>query len=161
MNRRDLRSDDNRKERALEDIENTRRARQKHLMKYKAIRGQQNAMRSKYTENPLAYRSKLGSLNSVHNLATQIQHSARAHERQKNLVGNITNNLAVEKIIRNCQSFTENKYYKQSMARLKKYIIRDIIEKTAKRRLQEAILNDFEKDVLKDRIGTKKIFYGN
>jgi hypothetical protein len=134
MNRRDLRPDDNRKERALEDIENTRRKRQKHLMKYKAIHSQQTAMLSKYTENPLAYRSKLGSFNSAQNLPTQIQHSARAQDRQKNLVGNITNKLVVEKIIRNCESFVENKNYKQLMARLKKYIIRDIIEKTAKRR---------------------------
>ena len=121
-------------------------------MKYKAIRGQQNTMRGKYAENiPLSYRSKLGS--SAGNLPTQIKHGVKAWDRQNNLVRNITNNLAVEKIIGKCESFVENNAYKMLMTRLKRYIIRDIIEKTAKQRLQEAILSDFEKDVLKDRIG--------
>jgi hypothetical protein len=61
--------------------------------------------------------------------------------------------LAVEKILGRCESFVENNAYKMLMTRLKRYIIRDIIEKTAKQRLQEAILSDFEKDILKDRIG--------
>jgi hypothetical protein len=122
-------------------------------MKYKAIRGQQNTMRGKYAENSsLSYRSTLGGYSSG-NLSTQILHGAKAYERKKNLVLNVTNNLAVEKILGRCESFVENNAYKMLMTRLKRYIIRDIIEKTAKQRLQEAILSDFEKDILKDRIG--------
>lgn len=128
---------------------------------YRQLKSNQDTLKHSYSENNLSFfKTNLGDHRSIN--LPRVSKNTCSKEKQKimiNMQENINDFKRADKLLQKCAKTTGNIKDRNLLDNLNKHIFIDEIQKTAKDRLRQAVLNESQLKLLKLRIGNTLFYF--